>query len=110
MKAFFGRRRWGPDLPDFDTNILAEKATIKQLQMEAWLSTKEEFMKDSNILAGNVVNNFLRRELLQNTKGHCMKVSNILAQMQLQRQICLDIEGEYTKESNILAGIVKNNF
>ena len=61
-----------------------------------------------------MVNNLVRRELLQNTKGHCMKVSNILAEnatiKEPQRQICLDIEGEYTKESNILAGIVENNF
>ena len=50
-----------------ESNTLADNATIKQLQREALLNTKEQYMKESNILVGNAANNFLGRVILLDT-------------------------------------------
>ena len=52
-----------------ESNILADNATIKQLQKEILLITKEQYTKESNTLVGNAAYNSLRREVLQDTIG-----------------------------------------
>ena len=40
-----------------ESNTLADNATIKQLQREILLDTKEQYMKESNILVYSAENN-----------------------------------------------------
>ena len=46
-----------------ESNILAEDATIKLLQMEVLLNTKKQYMKELNTLAANVSFKQLKREI-----------------------------------------------
>ena len=50
-----------------ELNTLVDNATIKQLQREVLLNTKERYTKESNILVGNAAYNSLRREILKDT-------------------------------------------
>ena len=58
--------------------MLAVNATIKQLQSQVLLNTKEEFMKESNTLAGNATIKPLQSQVSLCTKGQHMKESNTI--------------------------------
>ena len=51
-----------------DSNILADNATIKQLQKEVLANTRGQYMKDKNILADNATIKQLQKEVLPNTR------------------------------------------
>ena len=57
---------------------LIVNATIKQLQIQVLLNTKEQYINESNTLVGNATINQRQAELL-NTKEQYMKESNTLA-------------------------------
>ena len=50
-----------------ESDILADNATIKQLQKGILLNTKQQYMKDSNIPAGNATIKQLPRAILLHT-------------------------------------------
>ena len=47
-----------------ESYILADNVTIKQLQREVLLNTKEQYMKESNTPAGNATIKQLQKEVL----------------------------------------------
>ena len=59
-----------------ESDTLAGNATIKQLQREILLNTKEQYMKESNTLVGNATIKQHPKEILLNTKGQYKRVSN----------------------------------
>ena len=62
-----------------ESNINADIATIKHLQIQILLNTKEQYMKESSMHVVNAIMKQLQREVLLSTRGQYMKESNTLA-------------------------------
>ena len=60
-----------------ESNTLAANVTIKQLNREIWVNTKEQYMKESNTHAANVANNFLTKEVLLDTRSQYIGVNKL---------------------------------
>ena len=90
-----------------ESNSLAHSATIKQLQCQILLDTKEQYTKELNTLEGNSTIKQLQSIVLLHTKGQYMKESNSIVSYaptkQLQSPLLLHTKRQNMKESNSLA-------